>query len=73
MTARAFLTGGAPSWLRLSLCRRVLGTGAWAAGSTIAVPTDLPNRTDQGELRLRWALVRSRPCPGRGAGRIGEP
>jgi hypothetical protein len=45
-------------WLRLLLGVTLLGTGAWAASGPITVPTDLPNRTVQGELRLRWAVVR---------------
>ena len=58
MTARVFLTAGMPRWLRPSLCVVLVGTGVWAASATISVPADLPNRTDQGELRIRWAIVR---------------
>ena len=36
----------------------VLAAAAGAASAAIAVPADLPNRTDQGEIRFRWALVR---------------
>jgi hypothetical protein len=58
MTARVFLTNRMPRWLRPSLCVLLLGTEVWAASASINVPADLPNRTDQGGLRIRWALVR---------------
>ena len=57
MRARAFLIGQAPSWMGMSLWILALGTAACAASSPIAVPADLPNRTDLGDVRLRWALV----------------
>jgi hypothetical protein len=58
MTAQVFLTNRMPRWLRPSLCVLLLGTEGWAASASINVPADLPNRTDQGGLRIRWALVR---------------
>jgi hypothetical protein len=57
MRARAFLTGWALSWMGVSLWVLVLGTAAWAASSSIVVPADLPNRSDLGDVRLRWALI----------------
>jgi len=57
MRARAFLTGWAPSWMGVSLWVLVLGTAAWAASSSIVIPADLPNRSDLGDVRLRWALI----------------
>jgi hypothetical protein len=42
----------------LALGVLVLWAAACAARSPIAVPADLPNRTDHGEFQLRWALVR---------------
>jgi hypothetical protein len=58
MMATALPTRSACSRMVLALCVLVLGTGACSTGPPIAVPADLPNRTDQGEFRFRWALVR---------------
>jgi hypothetical protein len=51
-----------------------LGTGACAVGShaSIALPADLPNRTDHGQFRLRWALVRE-PTTVRAVGLMESP
>jgi hypothetical protein len=35
-----------------------LGPGACAVPAPAAIPAELPNRTDQGEFHLRWALLR---------------
>jgi hypothetical protein len=35
-----------------------LGAVTGAASAPLAIPSDLPNRTDQGEFHFRWALVR---------------
>jgi hypothetical protein len=35
----------------------MLGTVAGAASAPFVMPTDLPNVTEQGEFRFRWALV----------------
>jgi hypothetical protein len=58
MAPRARLTGRVSTWLGLGLGVLLLGTATSSARSAIAVPADLPNRTDQGEFHLRWALVR---------------
>ena len=58
MTIRAVLTGCAPLGLRLVLCILLAGTAQCATSAPISVPADLPNRTDQAGLQLRWALVR---------------
>ena len=58
MTTRANVTASIPFWMVLGLGILVLGAVAGVAGAAIAVPADLPNRTDQGEVRFRWALVR---------------
>ena len=58
MSAPVFLTEGMRRWLRPSLCVLLIGVGASVAGAAISVPADLPNHTDQGEVRLSWALVR---------------
>jgi hypothetical protein len=58
MTARVLLTDGMLRWLGPLLGVLVLGAGTWAASASISVPADLPNRTDQAGLQLRWALVR---------------
>lgn len=54
----ARLTGRVSTWIVLGLGILMLGAATSSARSAIAVPADLPNRTDQGEFRLRWALVR---------------
>jgi hypothetical protein len=62
MTARLRLSGWVPS--RIALGALVVATlaaaagGAGGAGAAIAIPSELPNRTYQGEFQFRWALVR---------------
>jgi hypothetical protein len=58
MTEWRRLTGSAPCWLALGLMILVLGAAACTASSAIAITTDLPNRSDQGQLHFRWALIR---------------
>ena len=58
MTPRARSTGNVLAWVALGLGVLVLGTVACAGGVQLAIPAELPNRTDQGEFRFRWALVR---------------
>jgi hypothetical protein len=58
MTARSRLTGCARGWVALGLVILALGAAACAASSAIAIPADLPNRTDQGQFHFRWALIR---------------
>jgi hypothetical protein len=59
MTVRLRLSGWAPSRIALgALVLATLGAAACAATAAIAIPSDLPNRTDQGEFHFRWALVR---------------
>ncbi len=58
MTTRVRRTGCALSSMVLGLGVLVLGTAACTARAPIAIPADLPNRTDQGEFRFRWALLR---------------
>jgi hypothetical protein len=72
MTARALLTERTLLRLTLSLCVLFLGAAAWASSGAIDVPADLPNRTDQVGLRLRWALVRE-PATVRAVGLAASP
>jgi hypothetical protein len=58
MTGRACPTRRAPVRLVLGLTLGLLGLGTGATGAPLAIPSDLPNRTDQGEFHFRWALVR---------------
>lgn len=58
MTGRACPTHRAPVLLVLGLTLGLLGLGTGATGAPLAIPSDLPNRTDQGEFHFRWALVR---------------
>jgi len=57
MTTRALLTEWTPRRFTLSFCILFLGAAAWASSGPISVPADLPNRTDQVGLQIRWALV----------------
>jgi hypothetical protein len=57
MRMHAVRTGRTPHKLRLLLFVLLLGT-SWAASGAISVPGDLPNRSDQAGLQLRWALIR---------------
>lgn len=74
MTATTRLTGSATlSSMVLGLV--VLGPGTvacTAARSPIALPADLPNRTDQWGLQFRWALLRE-PTTVRAVGLIEAP
>jgi hypothetical protein len=45
---------------------------ACAASAAISLPADLPNHTDQGEFRLRWALEPG-PATVRAVGLIESP
>jgi hypothetical protein len=58
MTTNVRRTGRAPVWIALGLLMLALGTAAGPASSAIVIPSELPNRTDQGEFHFRWALVR---------------
>jgi hypothetical protein len=42
----------------LGLAILALGAAACTTSSAVAIPADLPNRSDQGQLHLRWALIR---------------
>jgi hypothetical protein len=57
MTGRVLLVGGVPGWLTGALYVLALGTAACTANSRIAVPAELPNRTELGDVQTRWALV----------------
>jgi hypothetical protein len=72
MTARSRLTGCARGWVALGLVILALGAAACAASSAIAIPADLPNRTDQGQFHFRWALIRE-PAMVRAAGLAESP
>lgn len=54
--------GRAGSWMALALL-----TAACAAPTPLAIPADLPNRTDQWGFSFRWALARE-PTTVRAAG-----
>lgn len=58
MTPRPRPTGRAPAWIVLGVAALLLGAATGAASAPLAIPSDLPNRTDQGEFHFRWALVR---------------
>jgi len=49
---RTHLTRGGRAWLALALL-----SAACAGGAPLAIPADLPNRSDQGGFTFRWALA----------------
>src|SRR5262245_42494512 len=57
MPARSRPTACTARWVALGLSILALGAAACATSPAVAVPSDLPNRSDQGQLQFRWALV----------------
>jgi hypothetical protein len=58
MTPRPRPTGHSLGWIVLGLAVLLTGAAAGAASAPFPIPSDLPNRTDQGEFHFRWALIR---------------
>jgi hypothetical protein len=50
---RTRLTRGVGAWMALALL-----SAACTSSAPLAIPADLPNRTDQGGFTFRWALAR---------------
>jgi hypothetical protein len=51
---RARLSRGIRGWMALAL----LSAACTSGGAPLAVPADLPNRTEQSGITFRWALAR---------------